>query len=200
VVSSRSDQASSFKNHHTVRCAFPSLQFHVEWRRPRLPVARAAELECSLHIHAPVALRTLHSMLLSVLCVPWPRTQRPYVVFSENNDINVIVLGSAGSLSHDRYPQLNDRYRTRSTDNFYVKAHNGDWTRQKAIDSLRPILSLLSREVLTIPNSATGRAESRVKTVKVHFLDIPKRHSFSRWLLHVSVSDQQRFPYFRGSR
>jgi hypothetical protein len=173
--------------------AFPNLKIHVEWRTPFPPFPYTANNTSSnrlrtLHIHAPLNARALHLVLLSMLRKPQPRSGRSYVDMEADNDIDSVMLHPLGHLSGSTSSFPDRRYRIKSANALTILLEDGDWSRQRALDGLKNILFMLTRDNPSPPqpgNAGRGEVETGMKTVDLHFPDMHPRYMFS-WLQFVS--------------
>ena len=164
--------------------AFPNIKFHVEWQDPSPSASTPTETACTLHIHTAVEAETLHSVLTAVLRKR-PRSVRPYVMLRDT-DINSVVIHRAGSITGrgNKYKL----YHIESPEYLSIQLEDGDWSRQRSLDGLKYIFTMLTRKDLPLPapgTAARAQAESRTKTVEVHFPNMSHRE-ISNWLQFVS--------------
>jgi hypothetical protein len=170
--------------------AFPNIKIHVEWRAP-VPYSAniSPDRMRTLHIHAPLNARALHLVLLSMLRKPQPRSSRPYVNMGPANDIDSVMLHPLGHLSGSTSSFPDRRYRIKSANALTILLEDGDWSRQRALDGLKNILFMLTRDSPNPSqpgNAPRGDAESAMKTFDLHFPDMHPRYVFS-WLQFVST-------------
>jgi hypothetical protein len=144
---------------------------------------------CSLHVHAPVKVPTLHAILISTLRRPQPNSGRPYVEFPEDQDINAIVFHGSGSLIQSANSPVDESYKFKSSGVLSIHKEVSNWSRDKVLDTLRCVLHIVGQEAPTSPSAAAWTVvESQVKTVGIRFLDIDP-NKLPNWLSFVSLPD-----------
>jgi hypothetical protein len=183
----RQGQLAAANETGLIKSTFFNLKFHLEWRVPSRNSASPFDWACTLHVHAPVKTLFLHSILVSVLRKPQPKSGRPYVQVPI--DINNIVLHPSGTLLHSPSLSLDKRYRIKCSSFLSVRIVDGLWSQQPSLDSFKNLLSLLSREPSIIAGAgAAAEAVPCVDTVEIRLLDMHSSH-LNRWLQFVSRPD-----------
>lgn len=105
-----------------------------------------------------------------------------------DNDIDSVMLHPLGHLSGSTPSSPDRRYRIQSANALTILLEDGDWSRQRALDGLKNILFMLTRDSPNPPqpgSAVKGEVESAMKTVDLHFPDMHPRYMFS-WLQFVS--------------
>jgi hypothetical protein len=170
--------------------AFPNIRFHVIWQHPPLSAAPPSDWKCGLHIHASLQTSDVHSIILSTLRRPQPKSGCPYVKFPDESDINAIVIHRSGSLSQSHKLPLHKIYRVNPSGGLSVRLEDGNWSDQRSLEMMKRILDFFNAVTSWTTVAATrGTSEPRIETVEIRFLDMHPSH-LSKWLQFVSTNQR----------
>jgi hypothetical protein len=138
------------------------------FRRVRLNRCSAGCAVCAYTLLS--SLRTLHDILLSTLRKPQPNSERPYVKFPPDNDIDDIVFHASGSLLHSPGMSLDQCYRIPGPQTLWAHLEDGSWSDQSSLDIMKYVFSLIGVEssALTMAIAKIAeRADPEVKTLEI---------------------------------